>query len=59
MIAAHLPRAVADGGDREARSQMLLASHLAGVASPAPALASAMPSATRSAGGSTSPTAWR
>jgi alcohol dehydrogenase len=31
MIAAHLPRAVADGGDREARSQMLLASHLAGV----------------------------
>jgi alcohol dehydrogenase len=32
MIAAHLPRAVADGADREARSQMLLASHLAGVA---------------------------
>lgn len=32
MIAAHLPRAVADGGDREARSQMLLASHLAGAA---------------------------
>jgi alcohol dehydrogenase len=31
MIAAHLPRAVADGGDREARSQMLLAGHLAGV----------------------------
>jgi alcohol dehydrogenase class IV len=32
MISAHLPRAVADGGDREARSQMLLASHLAGIA---------------------------
>jgi alcohol dehydrogenase class IV len=32
MIAVHLPRAVADGADREARSQMLLASHLAGVA---------------------------
>jgi alcohol dehydrogenase len=31
MIAAHLPRAVADGADREARSQMLLAAHLAGV----------------------------
>jgi alcohol dehydrogenase len=32
MIAAYLPRAVADGADLEARSQMLLASHLAGVA---------------------------
>ena len=32
MISAHLPRAVADGADLEARSQMLLASHLAGVA---------------------------
>src|SRR5258708_15994901 len=32
MISAHLPRAFADGTDREARSQMLLASHLAGVA---------------------------
>jgi alcohol dehydrogenase class IV len=32
MISAHLPRAVADGGDREARSQLLLASHLAGIA---------------------------
>ncbi len=32
MISVHLPRAVADGGDREARSQMLLASHLAGIA---------------------------
>jgi alcohol dehydrogenase len=32
MISAHLPRAFADGSDREARSQMLLASHLAGVA---------------------------
>jgi alcohol dehydrogenase len=32
MISAQLPRAVADGSDREARSQMLLASHLAGVA---------------------------
>jgi len=32
MISAHLPRAVADGADIEARSQMLLASHLAGVA---------------------------
>jgi alcohol dehydrogenase class IV len=32
MISAYLPRAVADGTDREARSQMLLAAHLAGVA---------------------------
>jgi alcohol dehydrogenase len=32
MISAHLPLAVADGADLEARSQMLLASHLAGVA---------------------------
>jgi alcohol dehydrogenase len=32
MVSAFLPRAVADGTDREARSQMLLASHLAGVA---------------------------
>jgi alcohol dehydrogenase len=32
MISAHLPRAVADGSNLEARSQMLLASHLAGVA---------------------------
>ncbi len=32
MISAHLPRAVADGGDREAESQLLLASHLAGIA---------------------------
>jgi alcohol dehydrogenase class IV len=31
MIAAYLPRAVADGADREARSQMLLAAHLAGI----------------------------
>jgi alcohol dehydrogenase len=31
MIAGHLPRAVADGADREARSQMLLAAHLAGI----------------------------
>ncbi len=31
MVAAHLPRAVADGADREARSQMLLAAHLAGI----------------------------
>ncbi len=31
MIAVHLPRAVADGADREARSQMLLAAHLAGI----------------------------
>jgi alcohol dehydrogenase len=31
LIAAHLPRAVADGADREARSQMLLAAHLAGI----------------------------
>jgi alcohol dehydrogenase len=31
MIAAHLPRAHADGGDLEARSQMLLAAHMAGV----------------------------
>jgi alcohol dehydrogenase class IV len=31
MIAANLPRAVTDGADREARSQMLLAAHLAGV----------------------------
>jgi alcohol dehydrogenase len=32
MVAAHLPRAVADGADREARAQMLLAAHLAGAA---------------------------
>jgi alcohol dehydrogenase len=32
MISTYLPRAFADGTDREARSQMLLASHLAGVA---------------------------
>jgi len=32
MIAAHLPRAVGDGADREARSQMLLAAYLAGAA---------------------------
>ena len=32
MISAYLPRAVADGTDLEARSQLLLASHLAGVA---------------------------
>jgi alcohol dehydrogenase len=32
MVSAYLPRAVADGTDREARSQMLLAAHLAGVA---------------------------
>jgi alcohol dehydrogenase len=32
MVSAYLPRAVADGADREARSQMLLAAHLAGAA---------------------------
>lgn len=32
MVAGWLPRAVEDGGDIEARSQMLLASHLAGLA---------------------------
>jgi alcohol dehydrogenase len=32
MVAAHLPRAVEDGADLEARSQMLLAAHLAGAA---------------------------
>ena len=32
MVAAWLPRVVADGSDLEARSQMLLAAHLAGVA---------------------------
>ena len=31
MIAIHLPRAHADGGDREARAQMLLAAHMAGI----------------------------
>ena len=31
MIAANLPRAYADGTDREARSQMLLAGHMAGI----------------------------
>ena len=31
MIAAHLPRAHAAGGDLEARSQMLLAAHMAGI----------------------------
>ncbi|WP_374947877.1 iron-containing alcohol dehydrogenase family protein [Agreia sp.] len=30
-VADHLPRAVADGGDIEARAQLLLASHIAGV----------------------------
>ncbi len=32
MIGEFLPRAVADGADREARGQMLLAAHMAGVA---------------------------
>ena len=32
MVSAYLARAVADGADREARSQMLLAAHLAGAA---------------------------
>jgi alcohol dehydrogenase len=32
MVSEFLPRAVADGSDREARSQMLLAAHMAGVA---------------------------
>ena len=32
MVSANLPHAVADGADREARSQMLLAAHLAGAA---------------------------
>ena len=32
MISEFLPRAYADGGDREARGQMLLAAHMAGVA---------------------------
>lgn len=32
MIAAHLPRAHADGGDVEARAQLLLAANLSGVA---------------------------
>ncbi|MDR2988409.1 MAG: iron-containing alcohol dehydrogenase [Nocardiopsaceae bacterium] len=31
MIAAHLERACADGADAEARAQMLLASHMAGI----------------------------
>jgi alcohol dehydrogenase len=31
MIVTHLPRAHADGGDLEARAQMLLAAHMAGV----------------------------
>jgi alcohol dehydrogenase len=31
MIAIHLPRAYTDGGDLEARAQMLLAAHMAGV----------------------------
>ncbi len=31
MIAAHLPRAHADGQDLEARAQMLLAAHMAGI----------------------------
>ena len=30
MVAGYLPRAVADGADREARAQLLLAAHLAG-----------------------------
>ena len=32
MVGEFLPRAVADGADREARGQMLLAAHMAGVA---------------------------
>ena len=32
MVGEFLPRAVADGSDREARGQMLLAAHMAGVA---------------------------
>jgi alcohol dehydrogenase class IV len=32
MVVTHLPRAFGDGADREARSQMLLAAHLAGAA---------------------------
>ena len=32
MIAANLPQACADGADREARAQMLLAAHMAGIA---------------------------
>lgn len=32
MVFHHLPRAVADGGDLEARSQLLLAAHMAGMA---------------------------
>jgi alcohol dehydrogenase len=32
MVSESLPRAVADGGDREARAQMLLAAHMAGLA---------------------------
>jgi alcohol dehydrogenase len=32
MISVHLPRAYADGRDLEARSQMLLAAHMAGIA---------------------------
>ena len=32
MVSEFLPRAVADGTDREARGQMLLAAHMAGVA---------------------------
>jgi alcohol dehydrogenase len=32
MVARYLPAAVADGGDVEARSQMLLAAHMAGLA---------------------------
>jgi alcohol dehydrogenase len=32
MVSVYLPRAAADGADREARSQMLLAAHLAGAA---------------------------
>ena len=32
MVSEFLPRAVADGADREARGQMLLAAHMAGIA---------------------------
>jgi len=32
MVAEYLPRACADGADREARAQMLLAAHIAGIA---------------------------
>ena len=48
LVARHLPRAVAEDGDTQARSAMLLAAHLAGLAFSTTGLGPPTPSATRS-----------